>query len=230
MHLKVIIVSPKYQNNLGYIARVSSNFGIKQLHIVKPRAKLSGKNTIMYSKHARNLIEEAKIYPDFKSAVKDCDVVVGTTGVVLKGRSDFRKLYLPDQMLTRLKKIAGEKTKVALAIGRDDTGLSKEEMELCDLMVFIATDPSYPVLNVSHALGIMLFVLTQKNLDKNYQFDESKAKPTKSEIETLYKLFDKLIENKRIRNRQTVKTTFRRLIALAQPTKREVHALLTALK
>lgn len=230
MILKVIIVSPKYQNNLGYIARVSANFGVKQLSLVKPRAKLSGKNTIMYSKHARGLIENAKIYSDFESAIKDCDLVIGTTGVVLKGRSDFRKLYLPDQMLSRLKKLAGKNTRVALAIGRDDTGLSKDEMELCDMMVFIPTDSNYPVLNISHALGIMLFVLNQKSISRNYLFDESKAKPAKSEINTLFKLFDKLIENKRIRNVKTVKTTFRRIVALSQPTKREIHALLTALK
>ncbi|MDE1869566.1 MAG: TrmJ/YjtD family RNA methyltransferase [Candidatus Micrarchaeota archaeon] len=229
MILKVIIVSPKYQNNLGYIARVSSNFGVEQLHLVKPRAKLNGKDTIMYSKHARNLIEGAKIYPDFKSAIKDCDLVVGTTGVLLKARSDFRKVYLPEQLVSQLKKVAGKKTRVALAIGRDDTGLSKEEMDMCDFLTFISTNPKYPVLNISHALGIMLYVLTDKKLEQNLALDESNT-PNKAEVATLFKIFDKLIENKRIRNRKTVKTTFRRIIALAQPTRREVHALITALK
>ncbi|MDE1846064.1 MAG: TrmJ/YjtD family RNA methyltransferase [Candidatus Micrarchaeota archaeon] len=229
MILKVVIVSPKYQNNLGYIARVSKNFGIRQLHIVKPRAKLNGKDAIMYSKHAHELIEGAKIYPDFRSAVKDCDIVVGTTGVMLKAKSDFRKVYLPDQLVSQLKKIAGKRTKVALAIGRDDTGLSKEEMEMCDFLTFISTNPEYPVLNVSHALGIMLYVLTDKKLSQNFALDDQN-RPNKNEVEALFKVFDRVIEKKRIRNRKTVKTTFRRIIALAQPTLREVHALITALK
>ena len=53
--IKVIVVSPKYQINLGYIARVCKNFGVKELSIVKPRAKLNGNKSIMFAKHASRL-------------------------------------------------------------------------------------------------------------------------------------------------------------------------------
>ena len=52
MRFKIIIVEPKYQINIGYIARVSMNFGIGKLYFVKPRAKLTGSKAIMFSKHA----------------------------------------------------------------------------------------------------------------------------------------------------------------------------------
>ena len=55
MKFKIIIVQPRYQINLGYIARVSKNFGIKQLFFVKPRTKI-GHRAIMFSKHARDLL------------------------------------------------------------------------------------------------------------------------------------------------------------------------------
>jgi rRNA methylase len=41
--LRLVIVSPKYQMNVGYIARIAKNFGIEKLHIVKPRANIVGK-------------------------------------------------------------------------------------------------------------------------------------------------------------------------------------------
>ena len=57
--LKLVIVSPKYQMNIGYIARIAKNFGIEKLHIVKPRANINGKKAIMFSKHAHELLENA---------------------------------------------------------------------------------------------------------------------------------------------------------------------------
>ena len=78
MEFKIIIVEPRYQINLGYIARVSKNFGVRKLFLVKPRVKI-GQRAIMFSKHAKNLLLDAKIYGDFDSAIKDCDALIGTT-------------------------------------------------------------------------------------------------------------------------------------------------------
>ncbi|MDE1828553.1 MAG: hypothetical protein KGH65_05330 [Candidatus Micrarchaeota archaeon] len=229
MGLKVVIVSPKYQNNLGYLARVADNFGITKLHIVRPRAKLTGKASIMYSKHAYRLVENAAVYKTFEDAIKDCEIVIGTTGIWRKGSSGFRKVYLPSGLVSKLKKIATKKTNIAIVIGRDDTGLSKGEMERCNLVTYIPTNPSYPVLNISHALAIMLFVLTDKELGKNYKIDLAQ-KPDKKEMDTLFRVFDESLKEKRIRNKSTVRIIFRRLITIAQPTQREVHAMITAFK
>ena len=229
MLLKLVIVSPKYQNNLGYIARVASNFGINKLHVVAPRAKMKGKDAIMYSKHAHSLIEEASIYKRLEDAIDDCGIVIGTSGIWEKARSGFRGVCLPDELEHRLQKSAMKNTKVALVIGRDDTGLSKEEMELCNLLVYIPTNPKYPVLNVSHALAILLFYLTRKEIGKNYKIDSSE-KPEKKEILTLYKMLEVLMKDKKIREKETVKRIFVRLVSIAQPTKKEIHALITALK
>ncbi|MDE1824863.1 MAG: RNA methyltransferase [Candidatus Micrarchaeota archaeon] len=229
MILKLVVVSPKYQNNLGYIARVASNFGIKKLHIVAPRAKITGKDAIMYSKHAHSLIERASIYKNLEDALEGCDIAIGTTGIWEKARAGFRGVSLPDELEKRLQKAAFRNTNVALVIGRDDTGLSKEEMELCNILAYIPTSPSYPVLNVSHALAILLFFLTRTELGKNYRIDPSE-KPDKKEILTLYKMLGLLMADKKIREKETVKRIFVRLLSLAQPTKKEVHALITALK
>ncbi|MGI0141768.1 MAG: RNA methyltransferase [Candidatus Micrarchaeales archaeon] len=229
MRLKVIIVSPKYQNNLGYIARVAGNFGIAKLHIVNPRAKLTGKASIMYAKHASHLVKNAAIHKSFEDAIKGCDIVIGTTGVWSKAGSTSRKVHLPNEVSDMLRKTATPRTTVALVIGRDDIGLTKDELERCNVVTYIPTDSKYPVLNISHALAIMLFVLTQENLGKSYKLDFSE-KPDEKEMQRLYMAFDKMTEKDGIRNRKTVRTIFRRVISAAQPTKREVHALITSFK
>ncbi len=103
MEFKIIVVQPKYQINLGYIARVSQNFGVKRLFFVKPRVKI-GKSAIMFSKHAKNLLLNAKIYRDFDSAISDCNVVIGTTGIWKKAGINFKKVYLIEDAIERASK------------------------------------------------------------------------------------------------------------------------------
>ena len=88
----------------------------------------------------------------------------------------------------------------------------------------------YPVLNISHALGIILYVLTQKGFRSVYKEQSSQQDADKKETQFLFKAFAKLIEGKRIRNKKAVRNTFRRLVYLSQPNRQEIHALITALK
>ena len=78
---KLILVEPKYQVNLGYMARVAMNFGVRRLYVVRPRAKLTGRDAIKYSKHARALLEGAKEYGSLDEALRGCGLVIGRVGV-----------------------------------------------------------------------------------------------------------------------------------------------------
>ncbi len=227
MRFKIIIVQPRYQINIGYIARISKNFGVSRLFLVKPRTKI-GERAIMFAKHARDLLAGAKIYPDLESAISDCDVVVGTTGIWRKAKVNFKRIYLIDETIKKISKLKGNKT-VGILIGRDDIGLTKYEIERCDMVAYIGTNPEYPVLNISHALGIILYLLNSSGFKPVYD-DISNRKLDKKETDYLFRLFDMLIEKKRIRNKKAVRSIFRRLVYISQPNRQEIHALITALK
>ncbi len=227
MKFKIIIVEPRYQVNLGYMARVSKNFGIKRLLLVKPRTKIGGR-AIMFAKHAKDLLLNAKVYKDLDSAIGDCDVVVGTTAIWRKAGATFKRLYLMEDAIKKLSKMKGDRS-AAILIGRVDLGLKKDEIERCDMVAYIATNPEYPVLNISHALGIILYLLNSKDLKPAYE-GMSNRKVDRKEMEYLLKTFSGIVEKKRIRNKKAVKDTFRRLVCLSQPNAQEMHALITALK
>ncbi|MDE1847145.1 MAG: TrmJ/YjtD family RNA methyltransferase [Candidatus Micrarchaeota archaeon] len=229
MRIKLIIVSPKYQNNLGYIARVAKNFGVERLNVVSPRIKLQGKAAIMYAKHARDLLESAKVYPDFEGAISDCNFILGTTGVWQKAASDSRNVYSPDAAIKKIGKAAKKGATVALVIGRDDIGLTKDELDRCNIVVHIPTNPDYPVLNISHALAIMLYALSGGS-DQSERLPTLEQRAQEREMKTLFRLIDRMIEKKKMRDRKGVAATFKRLIAASQPSEKELHALITALK
>jgi len=220
--LKLVIVSPKYQMNVGYIARIAKNFGIEKLHIVKPRANIVGKRAIMFSKHAHDLLENATIYNDLASAIKGCDVVIGTTGLIKKANPRLRKVYYVDELAKRFKN-----SNVCLVIGRDDIGLKSDELEMCDAIAYIPTSEKYPVLNISAAVAILLYSLRSHTFKEKISHD----KEYYMEREALFEIIRKIVYSKKeIREKEDVIRTFKKVINRAEPTMHELRSLIIALK
>jgi len=220
--LRLVIVSPKYQMNVGYIARIAKNFGIEKLHIVKPRANIVGKKAIMFSKHAHDLLENAAIYNDLASAINGCDVVIGTTGLIKKANPRLRKVYYVDELAKRFKN-----SKVCLVIGRDDIGLKSDELEMCDAIAYIPTSKKYPVLNISAAVAILLYSFRSHTFKEKISHD----KEYYMEKKALFELIRKIVYNKKeIREKEDVIKTFKKVIDRAEPTMHELRSLIIALK
>lgn len=218
MELRVVLVEPMYQVNLGYIARVAKNFGIRQLNLVNPRCKYVGKEAVKYSKHASELLEGARVFKSLKAAVKGT-FVLGTTALWRKTGEAFHNVYTLEGFirLARRNKIRS----VSVLIGRDDTGLTKEELSMCDATVFIPTNDGYPSLNISHALGIILYALSARENEIPL-----KAAASPEEIARLRGLFNRMISKRRnIRDRKAVQMSFDHILMRSNPTKKEVSAL-----
>ncbi|MGC8662723.1 MAG: RNA methyltransferase [Candidatus Micrarchaeia archaeon] len=219
--LKLVIVSPKYQMNIGYIARVAKNFGINKLHIVNPRANILGKKAIMYSKHASDLLKNAKIYGTFDEAISKSGIVIGTTGLIRKANPKLRKVYYVDDLAKLSKK------NICLVIGRDDIGLTSDELSKCDAVAYIPANPKYPVLNISHALVVFLFVLGKNKFKEKDSYDREYYKEQK----ILFDMFKRIVHNNnRVREKEEVTKTFEKIIKRSQPNMKELRSLIIALK
>ncbi|MGC8628986.1 MAG: RNA methyltransferase [Candidatus Micrarchaeia archaeon] len=229
MKIRLIIQEPKYQLNVGYIARVAKNFGIEKLYFIKPRANIRGKKAITFAKHAASMLKEAKIYQTIDEAVKGCLLVVGTTGIWNKAKAGYKNAVLLDEAVARIRQKCKGACEIAIIIGRDDIGMKKEELEKCDMIVFIPTNPRYPVLNISHALAVLLYELTKASFAKEYE-QNVQDKPSRQELSLLFGEFAKLISNKKIRNKKVVQRIFEKTVINTGLNKKEVHALITALK
>lgn len=228
MQLKIIVVSPKYQMNVGYIARVAKNFGMKKLFFVSPRARLSGKKAVMFSKHAADLLKTATVYDSFDRTANSCDILVGTTGI---WRNDeiSEKEYTLGNAISKIKKEYSKDSVVGLVIGRDDKGLNREEIEKCDMIAHIPLNKEYPVLNISHALAILLYAFAGEGF-KGYE--TRKAEEVRNEeFEVLMNAFKRSISGKKsIRDKKSVANVFSRMVRKAQLNPSELHSMITALK
>ncbi|MEM3362294.1 MAG: RNA methyltransferase [Candidatus Anstonellaceae archaeon] len=196
--IKVIFVEPEQEINLGLSARVLDNFNVKKMYLVNPKCAL-GFSALMYAKHAKRLIQNATIYKNLKEAIKDCDLVVGTSGLENKYREITFGMLSLKKFKSELekRKIRG---KIALLFGRESIGLKEDEIKTCDIVVHIPTSKKYPVLNITNALAIFLYEL--KNI-KNKGMVPQLA--TKKEREYIQKLLAKKIQKiKNLKDREKI--------------------------
>lgn len=158
MKLRVVLVEPIYEGNVGSIARSMKNFGFSDLVLVHP-CKIEDFGLAMAS-HARDLIERAKVVESLEEAIMGANLVVGGSGVSVVNTD--RPLRVPSLSPKELaERLEGTSGMVALLLGREDNGLSREELKACDVIVSIPTSQEYPIMNVSHAATVLFYQLSQ---------------------------------------------------------------------
>jgi tRNA/rRNA methyltransferase len=153
--LVLVLVEPAGPLNVGSIARVCANFGVGQLRLVAPRCDHLGEEARRMAVHAGDLLERATLHPDLAGAIADCRRVVATSG-----RQDPEQVPVegPEQALGWLRE-AQPPTPSALVFGREDRGLTNDELLQAGRVLRLASDPAYPSLNLSHAVAITLHEL-----------------------------------------------------------------------
>lgn len=148
----VVLVEPAGPLNVGSVARLCANFGIDDLRLVAPRCDPKAPDAQRMAVHGRSVLEAARLYPTLLEAVSDCSRVVTTAG-----RLDHGTIPLgpPEAILPWA--ISGRSAKpLALVFGREDHGLTNEELLLSQRVISLHSSDAYPSLNLSHAVAVLL--------------------------------------------------------------------------
>lgn len=218
MKIRIVAVSPLRQNNIGYISRLMKNFGLSDLHVVKPRCRLDGKTAIRFSKHGHDVLEGAKLSNSIKEATKGY-IKIGTTAIWHKSERSKLNVYELSEALDMIKK--ARYPKVAIVLGRDDTGLTKDELAMLDLNVFIPTHSTYSTLNISHALAIILYNLRSES--GTIPRGIYAGKDQKRLLDVQLSMF--VGRSGRIKKKVDVINTFGRVISRSNPTSAELKTI-----
>ncbi|RLE52096.1 MAG: RNA methyltransferase [Candidatus Methanomethylicota archaeon] len=221
MEVYVILVEPECAGNVGFIARVMMNFGFKNLVIVNPKVELDGDARI-FASHAVEVLENAVVVDSFDEAISLVDFAVGTTSRI---GGDYNVLRVPITPKMLVERIFDFKGRVGLVFGRESIGLTNEELASCDLIVTIPASEAYPVLNVSHAVAIILYELfTYRRKFGAGRFREA----SRVEKEMLIKYFEALLEaiDYPEHKRSIAHLIFRHVIGRAFISGREAYTLM----
>jgi len=159
-------VEPEGAYNVGFIARLVKNFNVDEFYLVNPKCNMQ--EAINFSAKGREILEKkAVIVSNYDDAIKDLDIKIATSSIADNEGDLLRKSIKPWD----LDKFIENDRKIGLIFGRESVGLTREEIMKADFLLHIPANPEYPVLNLSHAVGIILYEVFKlrniKNTEKN---------------------------------------------------------------
>lgn len=192
MELKVILVEPEYPINLGAIARVMKNFGVKDLILVNPKVSPDNEIARKFAVHAVEILENAQIVETLEEALNSIDLAIGTTGLAGEDYIPERTPINPEDFAKRLFLYAGS---IGIVFGRESRGLDNKELKMLDFTVTIPTSQEYPVMNLSHAVGIILYEIYKQRLKVSPpEIKDKLRKSTRDERERAVNLWARFLD------------------------------------
>lgn len=229
--LSVILVEPSKPQNVGHIARVMMNFGFSNLIIINPQIDLSDPEIKIVARHAESIINQAQLATDLRDIREKISFMIGTTARIGSDYNLKRVAISPERLL---KEDFCYNT-LAIVFGREQYGLSNEEIKICDLLVTLPTHLSYPVMNISHAAAIILYFLSHKLQETNRESFEGRPKHREAsykERQLLTSYFEQLIKTTGYHpEKHTVALqAFSNVISRGYVTGRELTTLMGVLK
>ncbi len=165
--VKVVLVGTTHPGNIGATARAMKNMGILDLALVEPK-EFPSDVAIFRSKAAKDILEKASVHTSLEEAISECELVVGTSA---RGRTVPWPVLNPREAAEEMHK-SSLNGKVAIVFGREDRGLTNEELGLCNFHVHIPSDPEYSSLNLSQAVQILAYEIRLSYLqDQHFNED-----------------------------------------------------------
>ncbi|MFM7407477.1 MAG: RNA methyltransferase [Cuspidothrix sp.] len=152
----IVLVEPAGPLNVGSVARVMKNFGLSRLILVNPQCDRSSFDAVKMAVHGQEILESAIIVPTLPQALQGCVRAIATIGRDYSGEIPIEN---PRTALPWL--LAATQNPVALIFGREDRGLTNEELNYAHKLVCIPTNPEYPSLNLATAVSICCYELSQ---------------------------------------------------------------------
>ena len=184
-NIRIVLVNTSHPGNIGGAARALKNMGLSRLYLVAPKEYPADK-AVWRAAGALDVLENAVVVETLDEAIGDCGLVVGTSA---------RERRIPWPLVTPRE--CGERTwaearhhDVALLFGREDRGLTNEELHKCNYHVHIPANEAYSSLNLGAAVQVICYEIRMAYLTAEAgelpTYDDWDLPPAKVEAQERY--------------------------------------------
>ncbi|MBL0224944.1 MAG: RNA methyltransferase [Geobacteraceae bacterium] len=218
----VVLVEPQSPGNIGMACRAMKNMGLRQLRLVNGCDRFHPES-IKFAVSARDLLEQARVFPDLASAIADCTLTAGTTRRHGKYRQE---IVSPAELAGIFRQQAGPDYRAAIVFGREDSGLTTDELSLCRWHATIPTAEDYGSLNLSQAVLVFCYELGKAGDSPGGGRDIELA--TSAEMESMFDQMDSCLQRIGFLNEQNpghIMRSLRRVFFRADLDRREASIL-----
>lgn len=183
--IRMVMVNTTNAGNIGAAARAIKNMGLSQLVLVAPK-EFPSEKAVWRAANALDVLDQARVVDTLDEAIADCGLVIGTSA---RGRRIPWPLLTPRECGD---KVVGEAQShnIAFLFGREDRGLTNEELQKCHYHVHIPANPEYSALNISAALQVIAYEIRMSYLaaeaGQPVHFDEWDMPPVQAQDLEMY--------------------------------------------
>lgn len=146
----IILVKPQLAENIGMVARAMKNCTVKELRVVNPEQSPTDEHALRASAKSEEILTNAKIYADTKSALADLEVVYAATA---RPRHQVKEVMTAEYAMQNLP----SPLKIGIMFGCERTGLENEDIMLADKIIEIPLNPEHSSLNLAQAVLIVCY-------------------------------------------------------------------------
>jgi TrmH family RNA methyltransferase len=164
-NIQIILVGITHPGNIGAAARAMKTMGLSQLRLVQPKHFPSAEATARAT-GADDILVNAQCFETFEESLHDCHIIFGASA---RQRAIAWPTLTPKACAEKALECADN---VAIVFGREHSGLTNQELDLCNYLVQIPTNPTFRSLNVAAAVQILAYELRIKHEEN----DKSSAK------------------------------------------------------
>ncbi|MBB72665.1 MAG: tRNA (cytosine(32)/uridine(32)-2'-O)-methyltransferase TrmJ [Legionellales bacterium] len=153
-NVRIVLVETSHPGNIGAAARAMKTMGLTKLYLVRPEA-YPHEQALALASGADDVLMNAQVLDSIEEAIAPCQVVVGTSA---RERSLPWPLMTPQDCAETLQTHDSE-TEIALLFGQERTGLTNEQLALCQYHICIPANPEYSSLNLAQAVQVLCYEL-----------------------------------------------------------------------
>ncbi|MFA6408821.1 MAG: TrmJ/YjtD family RNA methyltransferase [Gammaproteobacteria bacterium] len=162
-NIKIVLVETSHPGNIGAAARAMKNFGLSNLCLVKPK-NFPHVDATARAAGADDILARGRIVENVQEAIADCHLVIGTSA---RQRALPSTLLSPREAATEVTSEVEEGRKIAILFGRENSGLTNEELHLCQKHLYVSTDPNFSSLNLAAAVLLVAYEINKKHVYTN---------------------------------------------------------------
>ena len=190
-NIRIVMVETTHPGNIGAAARAMKTMGYNNLYLVKPKIYPNAEATARAA-GADDILARAVVCDSLEEALQGCVSVVASTA---RPRTISHLVYTPREYAAKLTEMV-KLGPVALVFGRESSGLSNEELEHCNVILQIPTNPDFSSLNVASAVQILCYefiqVLQSIDTESNDAETGDKYKIKLASVDEMTYLYDHL--------------------------------------
>lgn len=161
-NIRIVLIDTSHPGNIGAAARAMKNMGLDKLYLVAPQ-QYPHEKAVWRASNALDVLDKAVVCESLDEAVEGCHLVLGTSA---RDRSMPWPVMDPRQSAETIMS-EPETHEVAILFGREDRGMTNEELQRCHFHLQIPANPEYTSLNLGTAVQVVCYELRMAMLNKS---------------------------------------------------------------